>query len=94
MNIKSKKVYTETYSYTSIPLSEHYSNEEYNDAYAELNVFRKNYYGESLIDAPGIELFITEHGSSTLRFATMYELSGKGFNSLMYPDAVDARDLM
>lgn len=94
MNIKSNKVYNETYHYTSIRLTKNYSDQEFDDAYAELNVFRKEYYGEDLNGATEIGVFVTEDGIATLRFATMYEMSGKGLNPLMYPDAVDARDLM
>lgn len=94
MDIKSHRVYDEFHNYVGIRLPKQCTVEQYDDAYAELNVFRKEYYGKYLNGASNIEVYVTKTGGTTLRFATSYGSAGKGLNPAMYPDAVDARDLM
>jgi hypothetical protein len=96
MDISSKRVYEETYSYMSIavPVTDN-PREEYDDAYSELNVFRKDWYGENVADdVSPIEEHIDEYGMFTLRFATTYTMIGRDLNLQVYPSAIDARSLM
>lgn len=99
MDITSKRVYEETYSYISIPVTlteDAEANKNiYLDAYKELNVFRKEYYGDDISDNEcPIESYTDEYGNIILRFATMYSSAGKDLHPQIYPHAVDARSLM
>ena len=94
MDIRSDRVYDEFHNYIGIRLPKQCTVEQYDDAYAELNVFRKEWYGDYLNGASAIEVYVTKTGGTTLRFSTMSGSNGKGLNPLTYPDAVDARDLM
>lgn len=90
--IASQRVKEVTQSYYSISLSEGYTQEEYDDAYKELDVFRKQWYGDE--GAPEMEVAIDGSGTQVLRFSTSFTSTGTRYNPLVYSNITQARDLM
>lgn len=90
--IASQRVKEVTQSYYSIRLSEGYSREEYDDAYKELDVFRKQWYGDE--SGPEMEVAIDGSGTQVLCFPTSFASTGTSYNPLVYSNITHARDLM
>lgn len=90
--IASQRVQEVTQSYYSIRLSEGYTQAEYDDAYKELNVFRKQWYGDER--GPEMEVAIDGSGTQVLRFSTSYASTGASYNPLVYSNITQARDMI
>lgn len=90
--IASQRVQEVTQSYYSIRLSEGYSQVELDDAYKELDVFRKQWYGDD--SAPAMEVAIDGSGTQVIRFPTAFASTGTNYNPLAYSNITQARDLM
>lgn len=88
MRIRSKIVQLEMFSYYSVRLEAGYSPEDYARAVAELEVFRKEYYGIEEASAYPIEFGSSDTGDF-LRFAIVNEVTGTDWNSTIFPEAVD-----
>jgi len=91
--LKSTKVYEESQSYIGINVPVDADSGSHAEAIAELDVFRKNYYGSEYSDVE-IETQNNDDGSTDYRFKIVYTRSGTDLHPGIYPDAVYATDLI
>lgn len=90
--IRSSRVREDVERYYSIRLPKNYTQADYDAAYAELNVFRKDYYGDE--NLPEMEVIVNGMGLQVLRFPVSMSFSGMRWNPETYPNAVDVETLL
>lgn len=89
--LRSERVYTEVYEFTSIALPKGYTQADYDDAYEELQLFRKD---QGYSDSPISMFYDDETQRYVLRFSTGSSIGGTGYNTLIWPNSIDVRTVM